>query len=121
MPNLYLIKGSLTKDRLDILETSEKIDEQLKVKVISRIFKKLPSFIFEKTKDPRTLIFEDALGYDIIKIFYIEEQILFLLIRFEGKIYTSDEIKKFSLKINRILDVHLPFSELFSIIQENFV
>jgi len=115
---IYILKGKLTRDRLEITESSNELDDSLKNKISNKVLKKIPKFIFEKSKDPRTLIFEDILGYDILKFFYDDDKISFYLIRSEGKFYASDEIKKISLKINQSLSADLSFSELVEKVQE---
>ncbi|MHA1379730.1 MAG: tetratricopeptide repeat protein [Candidatus Helarchaeota archaeon] len=115
---VFTLKGILKKDMFDITESDNDLDESIKAKISNILLKKIPKFVFEKSKSPRTLIFEDALGYDIIKFFYINDNISFFLIRSEGKFYTNDEIKKISLKVNQTLNPNLSFSELNKKVQE---
>ncbi len=118
LQKFILLKGILTNEKLEILEVNKKLEEEYELKIKNLIFKKIPKFVFEKTVDPRTMIFEDALGYSIIKFFYIDEKIVYLLIRIEGKFYTSEEIKKISLKVNQFLDPNLNLSLLSEKVQE---
>lgn len=102
------MKGYLTEKKLEILESNE--NEDFEIEIYNRIHPKIPKFVFEKIKEPRTMIFEDFLGYDVIKFYYQDYNNLFLLIRIEGKFNSSYEIKKFSLKINLYLGINLNFS-----------
>ena len=119
--NLILTKGVLTPDRLEIQESNAPLTEDFKREISNSLIKKIPKYIFEKSTESRTLIIEYALGYNIIKIFYKLDLIFFILIRIEGKIYSSDEIQKISLKVNQHLDINVKFTNLWEIIQEIFI
>lgn len=115
------MKGILTPEKLEIQESSAPLDDNFKREISDSLIKKIPKYLFEKSIESRTLIIEFALGYNIIKIFYKTDQILFLLIRIEGKIYSNDEIQKISLKVNQQLDINVKFTNLWKIIQEIFI
>jgi tetratricopeptide (TPR) repeat protein len=119
--NLILTKGVLTPERLEIQESNAPLTEDFKREISNSLIKKIPKYIFEKSTESRTLIIEYALGYNIIKIFYKLDLIFFILIRIEGKIYSSDEIQKISLKVNQHLDINVKFTNLWEIIQEIFI
>jgi tetratricopeptide (TPR) repeat protein len=119
--NLILTKGVLTPERLEIQESNAPLERDFQIEISDSLIKKIPTYIFEKSRESRTLIIEYALGYNIIKIFYKLDQIFFILIRIEGKIYSSDEIQKISLKVNQNLDINVKFTKLWEIIQEIFI
>ena len=116
-----MTKGVLTPERLEIQESNAPLERDFQIEISDSLIKKIPTYIFEKSRESRTLIIEYALGYNIIKIFYKLDQIFFILIRIEGKIYSSDEIQKISLKVNQNLDINVKFTKLWEIIQEIFI
>ncbi len=121
LQNLILLKGTLTPDQLVIQDSNVALGGEFQKAISTSLLKKIPKYIFEKSSESRTLIIEYPLGYDIIKLFYKLDQILFILIRIEGKIYSNDEIKQISLKVNKNLDINLKFSSLWEILQEIYI
>ncbi|TFF89540.1 MAG: hypothetical protein EU549_00275 [Promethearchaeota archaeon] len=118
--NYLIARGPLSLNGLEIIEsnyeTSEYIDN-----ISQLVFDKIPQFIFQDLKNELTLILEDPKGYNITKIFKINNNLKYVLVRIEKKIYTKDEIKKISVNINKFLDYKLNFNKLSEKIQEFFV
>jgi len=115
--NYFLIKGVLTKDNLEYLDTNVSINEEEKTKITQNLIPKVPDFVFQ-TKEPRTLLFEDTLGYNILKVYNENEQLKIILLRIEEKFYTPNELKKISLDVNQFLDIKLEFATLNLKIQQ---
>ncbi len=119
--SIMLMRGTLSRDKVSIEDSNVELDVSVQNSISETIIQKIPSYIFEQNPEPRTIILEDSLGYNILKIFYKTSEIRYLLVRLEGKLYSSDEIRKISLKINQQLDIDLQFSNLWTVIQEIFI
>ncbi len=119
--NFLLCKGFLTSDKITCLDANISLDSALEKKINDLILPKIPTYIFESSAEPRTLILEDPVGYNILKLFYMDQKVLFILIRLENIQYTVDEIRKISYKLNQYLDINLNFSKLWEKTQEIFI
>ena len=109
--NYILVKGVLTKDSLEILHSNTSLNEEDKTKITENLIPKIPDFVFQ-TKEPRTLLLEDTLGYNILKVFNEEGKLPIILVRIEERFYTPNELKKISLDVNQFLDNNLEFTKL---------
>ena len=118
--NFSLVKGFLRRDKLEFIESKTILAEEEKNKYSDFIIKRLPKFIYE-TKESRTLLFDDLLGYYIFKIFNKNDELLFILIHVEGIFYSSDELKKISIDVDQFLDINLDFEKLLEKMQEIFI
>ena len=117
---MFLLRGELTPRKLDVLESNVTLDDVFQKSLANSILNALPSFIFEEKDRPRTLVLEDFMGYNIIKTFYPEDKIQYILVRIEGKFYSSEEIQKISMKIQN-LDIKLTFEVLLNQMEDIFV
>ncbi|TFG05533.1 MAG: hypothetical protein EU536_01460 [Promethearchaeota archaeon] len=118
---VILLRGTLTPTLLEVNESNIPLSEEEQKRIEDSVLSKIPKYIFTHTEEPRTLILEDPLGYNILKVIYDPETVNFILIRFEGKLYTTDEIRKISFKVNQQLEQNVAFSILWTTIQEIFI
>lgn len=127
--NFFLGRGTIQLNGLKCIESNvnisfadDKANKSHYIDNINRlVFEKIPQFIFQDLKNELTLILEDPNGYNIIKIFNIDEDLKYILVRIEKRIFTKNEIKKISVNINKFLDYNLNFNTLLEKIQEFFV
>ncbi|MBD3228192.1 MAG: hypothetical protein GF329_08380 [Candidatus Lokiarchaeota archaeon] len=118
--NFFIARGPLSLNGLEIIESNYASKDYID-NISQRVFDKIPQFVFQDLKNELTLILEDPNGYNIIKVFNINNDLKYVLVRIEKKIYPKDEIKKISVNINKYLDYKLNFNKLTEKVQEFFV
>ncbi|MHA1681001.1 MAG: tetratricopeptide repeat protein [Promethearchaeota archaeon] len=119
MEDTYLlIKGHISKDSIVHEKLSTEAPSTPVQSYLDFIHERVPQFIFTDIKDARTFIIQDISALYFVKIFHVDGEFPFLMVRIVGHSYSKDEIQKISLKFSQFLDVNLGFDMLSNKIKD---
>ena len=110
--DFMLAKGSLDANQMQISRSNKPLDADGTTRLTRLIRERVPRFIFQDVKGTRTLLIEDAVGINFLKLFKgVEAPLHYLLVRIEGRLFSQQEIQKISIRISKFLDIKLDFDK----------